>query len=150
MLHHDIKPIPNGNLLAIAWELKTPEEARAAGRREDLIPKRGLWSEWILEIAPFVSGANRLPNGHTFIRAGTHGRYFEVTQEGNVVWEYKSLFHEELFGWNPPGVENFPYASFRAIKFPPDHPAFSGRALAPLDPQPPGYVLPPRAPKPAN
>ena len=29
MLHHDIEPLPNGNVLAIAWESKTAEEARA-------------------------------------------------------------------------------------------------------------------------
>ena len=33
----------NGNLLTIAWELKTPDESRRAGRREELIPERGLW-----------------------------------------------------------------------------------------------------------
>lgn len=52
ILHHDIEPLPNGNLLAIAWEVKTPEEARAVGRRPELIPEGGLWSEVILEIEP--------------------------------------------------------------------------------------------------
>ncbi len=52
ILHHDVEPLPNGNLLAIAWELKTEEEGRAAGRRPDLIPEDGLWSEVIMEIEP--------------------------------------------------------------------------------------------------
>ncbi len=52
ILHHDIEPLPNGNLLAIGWELITPEEARAAGRREDLLPKEGLWSDFVVEIEP--------------------------------------------------------------------------------------------------
>ena len=52
ILHHDIEPLPNGNILAIAWELKTPEEARRAGRRADSTPEQGLWSEWLLEIEP--------------------------------------------------------------------------------------------------
>ncbi len=30
--HHDIEPLPNGNVLMIAWEDKTPAEAIAAGR----------------------------------------------------------------------------------------------------------------------
>lgn len=30
--HHDIEPMPNGNVLLIAWEDKTPAEAIAAGR----------------------------------------------------------------------------------------------------------------------
>ncbi|MGH9324143.1 MAG: aryl-sulfate sulfotransferase [Vicinamibacteria bacterium] len=371
MLHHDIKPLPNGNLLAIAWEQKTPAEARAAGRRVDLIPEQGIWSEWILEIeplppdnakivwewhlwdhlvqnhdpdaanygdpsghprrldinadgesveidekeleqlkalgyvpdnassedlqsdflhmnsidyhpgfdqiavsvphvgeiwildhsttteeargssggryglggdllyrwgnpesygrgakadqqlfsqhhalwipdgfenaghitvfnngggrpdgdwssvveiappvddegrysltegeafgprapvwtyqaedrgsffAPFVSGAHRLQNGNTFVCAGPPGRYFEVTPQGAIVWEYRNPFHGDVPGWNPPGTEQFPYASFRAIKIPPDHPGLASRALAPLDPQPPAYVPPPPAP----
>ena len=52
ILHHDVEPLPNGNFLAIGWEVKTPEEALAAGRRPDLIPEKGLWSEFIAEIEP--------------------------------------------------------------------------------------------------
>ena len=60
MLHHDIEPLPNGNILAIAWELKTPEEAQAAGRRVDLIPEQGIWSEWILEVEPLPPNDARI------------------------------------------------------------------------------------------
>ena len=35
VLHHDVEPLPNGNLLAIVWERKTTDEARAVGRRAD-------------------------------------------------------------------------------------------------------------------
>jgi hypothetical protein len=52
ILHHDVEPLPNGNLLAIGWEVKTKEEALAAGRRPQLIPERGLWSDFIVEIEP--------------------------------------------------------------------------------------------------
>jgi len=52
ILHHDIEPLPNGNFLAIGWELITAEEARAAGRREDLLPEDGLWSDFVVEIEP--------------------------------------------------------------------------------------------------
>ena len=31
--HHDVAVLPNGNILAIAWESKTAEETRAVGRR---------------------------------------------------------------------------------------------------------------------
>jgi hypothetical protein len=60
MLHHDIEPLPNGNVLAIAWELKTPEQARAAGMRVDLIPEQGIWSEWILEVEPIPPNDARI------------------------------------------------------------------------------------------
>jgi hypothetical protein len=99
--------------------------------------------------APFVSGAHRLPSGNTFVCAGPQGRYFEVDPAGAIVWEYRNPFHGEIREWNPPGTEQFPYASFRAIKIPPDHPGLAGRKLEPLDPQPPVYVPPERAPKPA-
>ncbi len=93
--------------------------------------------------APFVSGAHRLPSGNTFVCAGPQGRYFEVSSEGAIVWEYRNPFHGDVAGWNPPGTEQFPYASFRATKIQPDHPALAGRTLEPLDPQPPAYVPPP-------
>jgi len=35
-----------------------------------------------------VSNAQRLPNGNTLINEGLCGRFFEVTMEGDVVWEY--------------------------------------------------------------
>ncbi len=35
-----------------------------------------------------ISGAQRLPNGNTLITEGAPGRVFEVTAEGENVWEY--------------------------------------------------------------
>ncbi|HVS14799.1 MAG TPA: aryl-sulfate sulfotransferase [Thermoanaerobaculia bacterium] len=52
ILHHDLEPLPNGNLLLIGWELVTAEEALQAGRRAELVPEQGLWSEWLLEVEP--------------------------------------------------------------------------------------------------
>ena len=49
--HHDIFPMPNGNILILVWELKTKEEALKAGRISSLANK-GLWSEKIIEIKP--------------------------------------------------------------------------------------------------
>jgi len=46
MMHHDIEPMPNGNILAIAWEVKSAEEARQAGRRNP----RTIWPFHIIEI----------------------------------------------------------------------------------------------------
>lgn len=55
-LHHDIYPMPNGNILAILWEKKTPEEAKLKGRKEDLLGK-SIWAERIIELKP--SGTNK-------------------------------------------------------------------------------------------
>ena len=40
----------------------------------------------------FISGATRLPNGNTLICEGACGRVFEVTTEGDIVWEYISPY----------------------------------------------------------
>ena len=46
--HHDIEPLPNGNVLLIAWEVKTAAEAIAAGRNTYTI----MWPDHIIEIEP--------------------------------------------------------------------------------------------------
>ena len=52
LTHHDVAILPNGHVVAIAWESKTPEDARQAGRREDLIPERGLGPDMLVEFEP--------------------------------------------------------------------------------------------------
>ena len=42
-----------------------------------------------------VSGAQRLPNGNTLITEGAPGRAFEVTVDGEIVWEYINPFFYE-------------------------------------------------------
>ena len=51
-LHHGIAPLPNGNVLLVAWEYKTAEEAIAAGRNPDSLPTGELWPDHIIEVAP--------------------------------------------------------------------------------------------------
>jgi hypothetical protein len=56
--HHDIKALPNGNILIIAWESKTSTQAIAQGRNPSIITPT-IWSEQILEIQPVgTNGAN--------------------------------------------------------------------------------------------
>ena len=38
--------------------------------------------------APFISGAERLPNGNTIICSGPWGEFFEITSSGETVWFY--------------------------------------------------------------
>ncbi len=63
--HHDIEPMPNGNVLCIAWEVKSATEATAAGYKSNsqIIP------DAILEIQP----------------SGTTG--------GTIVWEWHAWNH---------------------------------------------------------
>ena len=50
--HHDVAVLPNGNIVAVAWERKTPEEARRAGRRDGFIPAAGVWPDMLVEFEP--------------------------------------------------------------------------------------------------
>ncbi len=50
--HHDIKPLPNRNLLMIAWETKTRDEAIDAGRNPDYVSPLGLMPDHIIEVQP--------------------------------------------------------------------------------------------------
>ena len=50
--HHDIEPLPNGNVLMVAWELKTRDEAIAAGRNPDLLQQGVLWPDHVIEVDP--------------------------------------------------------------------------------------------------
>jgi hypothetical protein len=50
--------------------------------------------------SPFISSAQRLPNGNTFITEGSGGRLIEVTKEHEVVWEYISPYWGKLMKMN--------------------------------------------------
>ncbi len=50
--HHDIAPLPNGNILLIAWEARSREQALDAGRRPKRVGRNGLWPESVLEVHP--------------------------------------------------------------------------------------------------
>jgi hypothetical protein len=52
LTHHDIMPLPNGNILMIAWETKTPAEAIAAGRNPTHISSSGFMPDHIIEVQP--------------------------------------------------------------------------------------------------
>jgi hypothetical protein len=67
--HHDITPMPNGNVLLVAWEWHSQQEAIAAGRNPNTVPAIGLWSERIVELVPVG------------------------TNEANVVWEWRLWDH---------------------------------------------------------
>ncbi len=59
--------------------------------------------------SPFISSAQRLPNGNTLITEGSNGRIFEVTREHDIVWEYLSPY----WGTGPRNL-NMVYRAYRA------------------------------------
>lgn len=70
-------------------------------------------------------GQERLPNGNTVICESLMGRIFEVTMEGEVVWEYIVPFYVSFYHH---GLIN---DIFRAHRYGPDYPGLQGRELDP-------------------
>ncbi|HJT34189.1 MAG TPA: aryl-sulfate sulfotransferase [Pirellulales bacterium] len=50
--HHDLTPLPNGNVVMIVWDRKTADEALAAGRRPELTGDSHLLVDSLIEIKP--------------------------------------------------------------------------------------------------
>lgn len=50
--HHDVKVLPNGNVLLIAWESKTQAEAIDAGRNPDAVSATGMMPDHLIEVHP--------------------------------------------------------------------------------------------------
>lgn len=59
-LHHDIEPMPNGNVLMIAWEKKTRDQAIAAGRDPEITRGDELWPDCIIEVEPEGATSGRI------------------------------------------------------------------------------------------
>ena len=66
--HHDIEPLPDGNILIIAWEYRTAAETLAVGRLPGTFPN-SLWPDQIIEIEPVG------------------------TDQANIVWEWHAWDH---------------------------------------------------------
>ena len=79
--HHDVEPLPNGNILVIAWEKKTASEAYAAGRQSIDNSLNEMWATAILELEPL--GNN----------------------EANIVWEWHIWDH--LIQDADPSADNY-------------------------------------------
>lgn len=67
--HHDIFPLPNGNILMVAASVLTETEAINLGRDPSLLPEHELYNEQIIEIQP--TGSNT----------------------ANIVWEWNTKDH---------------------------------------------------------
>ncbi|TAJ21216.1 MAG: hypothetical protein EPO68_05190 [Planctomycetota bacterium] len=59
-LHHDVDVLPNGNLLCIAWEYRSPDEALAAGRDAHAVNPEGLWPDTVFELKKNASGGGEI------------------------------------------------------------------------------------------
>jgi len=80
-MHHDVEPLPNGNVLIIAWELKTLAEAAQMGRDTAGAGYSSVWPDHILEVEP------------------------TSVDTGDVVWEWHAWDH--LVQDRDPNLPNF-------------------------------------------
>lgn len=150
VFNNDIKNRDNMNYSAI-YEISPPTDKKGnylIEKGKTFGPEKPVWTY----IAPdsisfwgsFVSGAHRMNNGNTFINEGPKGRFFEVTKEGKIVWEYLNPYRGEMRKPNGDPIPPMPltYMEFRSTFIPADHPALANRKLEPLNPQPKVFVLP--------
>ncbi len=75
-----------------------------------------------------AGGAQRLPNGNTLICESTKGRFFEVTPDKEIVWEYISPFTVRrplYWGWTLANTV------FQAHRYGPDYEGLKGKTLDP-------------------
>ena len=140
---HSIKPIflfPSFPSMNIERLLKREENVPQTGPFE---PADASWTYDANDStdvhAMFISSSNRLQNGNTFVNFGPQGKFVEVTPDGEVVWEYWSPYIGDVKlpgGLSPQPVGPFKFAVFRATHIEANHPALTGKDLAPLPEQP--------------
>ena len=127
---HHATQLEDGRILV--FDNGSHSTGRSTSRVIEVDPETGE-IEWTYEGSPpasfyssYISGADRLPNGNTLICEGAHGRLFEVTRRGEIVWEYIIPFFEP-----DRSGENLSNSTFRVHRYAPDYAGFTGRDLDP-------------------
>jgi outer membrane protein assembly factor BamB len=112
---HAPMPLSNGNLLLFDNGPHRLDHPMPFSRviEVELATKRIVWKyqekrEYEF-FSPRISNAQRLPNGNTLICEGDFGRIFEVTTEGELVWEFVNPY----FGEGPNGPNNRVFRAYR-------------------------------------
>lgn len=86
----------------------------------------------------YIAGAQRLPNGNTLICSGARGHLFEVTPDGEVVWEYVNPVGDRTgdeYGIHTimtDAAADNTNALFKCARYPLDYAGLEGRDLTPL------------------
>ena len=111
---HDAQVLENGNILLFGngWTMSPMHYSRILEYDPD--GKDIVWeygSRRTFEFySPLMSGCQRLPSGNTLICETLWGRIFEVTPEGELVWEYVCPFETDREGYGP---GNWMYRAYR-------------------------------------
>ena len=126
---HNVHMLDNGNLLFFANGADVLYGGPGSGSRVIELDPETKEIVWQYQGSPpgtffswFISGAQRLETGNTLICEGVWGRIFEVTPEGEIVWEYISPYFSE----NHPSYTGGNYV-FRAYRYSADSPEIAGR-----------------------
>jgi hypothetical protein len=149
VFNNDIPMGPDSLNYSAVLEIVPPKDAMGnyiVEKGKPFGPEAPVWTytapDTVSFFSDFVSGAHRMENGSTFIAAGAAGRSFEVTPEGEIVWEYWTPYRGKIT--NPDGSPRrlgYPSLLFRMTFIPADHPGLVSRDLLPLDPQPEVFIL---------
>lgn len=146
-----------GNYSAVyEWAIPTKDKGNYALNENGAFgPAKPDWSY----IAPdkysfysaFISGAQRLKNGHTLITQGMQGRFIEIDENKEIVWEYWNPYKYDYTlpdGSVSQPIGPFIYGVFRSTLYPKDYPGLTGKDLKPIQPQPQPFVfeMPPPPP----
>jgi hypothetical protein len=112
---HAPTPLPNGNLLLFDNGPHRLDHSMPFSRviEVELATKQIVWKYQERRqyefFSPRMSNARRLPNGNTLICEADFGRLFEVTAEGELVWEYVNPYFNE----GPNGLNNRVFRAYR-------------------------------------
>lgn len=151
---HDCTVLENGNILLFDNGFhRRPTSEDDAGLSEheysriveiDIESNKIVW-EYIDKLNVFYStfcgGTQHLPNGNTLICESMKGRFFEVTPDKEIVWEYRNPFltlHPPAWG-APDWFET--NETYRCLRYGPDFEGFNGKDLAPTNFE---YVVQPK------
>jgi len=134
---HNATAIDNGNILVFDNGLHnhsrviSPSHSRVieVNPRTDQIEWEYTDKDAMSFYSSICGSAQRLPNGNTLICESTRGRFFEVTMDKQIVWEffsplYMHNFRSEFFG----ECTNLVY---RAYRYGSDYEGLQGRNLEP-------------------
>ncbi len=95
-MQHDCEPLANGNITLFANGTNITRNPFSRVIELDPKTRQTVWEyrgrPSYTFFSPHISGAQRLASGNTLICEGQWGRIFEVTPEGEIVWEYISPF----------------------------------------------------------
>jgi len=102
---HDAQMLENGNVLIFANGLYAADLHHSQVWEIDPNTNEIVWrfhqrDNPMQFYSPHIGGCQRLPGGNTLICEGSHGCVFEVSKDGDIVWEYVNPecgFHE-FFG----------------------------------------------------